>query len=46
MKKVMYWIMKAATCFAMVATVSSVNAACILICHQPKVPQAANRFKR
>ena len=49
MKKLSYFMRKYAgvlAAFALTIGVSSVNSACYLAFHQPKVPEAMNAFKK
>jgi cyclic lactone autoinducer peptide len=46
MRKVVYWVMKAASCLALLLAVSNVNATCFYNCYQPEVPESAMKFKR
>lgn len=49
MKKVSYLIKKYAgllAAFALTIGVASVNSACFIIYHQPKVPESMNAFKK
>ncbi len=46
MNKLINWMMKLTACMALIVTIANVNSTCLAIIHQPKLPEAALKYKK